>query len=138
VVRSSPQSSVALSDVYLEPGEELRVNSRSGLWAVSNRLNQPISVSKKKVRSKKIEKISEEEGSDLLRCDKAPLDEVFRCIAREFYRNIDVFARALHQFSFTGEFLTTDYVEGGLNIICNMNDLIYHKEERTIRRERTN
>src|SRR5690606_19075206 len=138
VVRSSPQSSVALSDVYLEPGEELRVNSRSGLWAVSNRLNQPISVSKKKVRSKKIEKISEEEGSDLLRFDKAPLDEVFRCIAREFDVNIDVLAREVHQLSFTGEFQPTDSLEVVLNIICNMNDLIYHKEERTIRIEKDN
>ncbi|WP_165793076.1 FecR family protein [Sphingobacterium haloxyli] len=138
VVRSSPQSSVALSDVYLEPGEELRVNSLSGLWAVSNRLDQSISVPKKKVRSKKIEKISEEVRSDLLRFDKTPLDEVFSCIAREFDVNIDVLAQEVHQLSFTGEFQPTDSLEVVLNIICNMNDLIYHKEERTIRIEKNN
>jgi len=138
VVRSSHRSAVALSDVYLEPGEELRVNPLSGLWAVSNRPERPITVPKKKVRSKKIEKISEEGSSDRLHFDKTPLDEVFDRIASAFDVHIDVSAEKVHQLSFTGEFQSTDSLDVILNIVCNMNDLIYHKEERIIRIEKNN
>ena len=138
VVRSSLNSSVALSDVYLEPGEELSVNPLSGLWAVSGQTLPSMPVAKKEVRPEKKEKTPVDLESDLLVFDKTSLDEVFRRIARKHDVHVDLSGVDVRQLSFTGEFQPTDSLEVVLNIICNMNDLIYHKEERTIRIEKNN
>lgn len=138
VVRSSLNSSVALSDVYLEPGEELSVNPFSGLWAVSSRALPSMPVAKKEVRLEKREKILEEGESGLLVFDKTSLDEVFRRIARRYDIHIDLSGVNVSQLSFTGDFQPTDSLNVVIGIICNMNDLIYHKEERKIRIEKNN
>lgn len=138
VVRSSRNSSVTLSDVYLEPGEELRVNPFSGLWAVSGRTSPSMSVAKKKVRPEKREKAPADAESDLLVFDKTSLDEVFRRVARKYDVRVDLSGVDVGQLSFTGDFQPTDSLHVVVDIICNMNDLIYHKEERTIRIEKNN
>src|SRR5690606_26298478 len=138
VVRSSLNSSVTLSDVYLEPGEELRVNPLSGLWAVSDRTSPSMPVAKKKVRPEKREKIPADAESDLLVFDKTSLDEVFSRIARKYDVHVDLSGVDVRQLSFTDDFQPTDSLDVVIGIICNMNDLIYHKEERTIRIEKNN
>lgn len=137
VVRSSPKSSVSLSDVYLEPGEELRVNSSNGLWAVSGTL-PPIPVVKKSVRPVQKEKVEEDVKIDLLVFDKTSLDEVFRRIARKYDVHIDLSRVEVSQLSFTGNFQPTDSLNLVIGVICNMNDLIYHEEGDKIRIERNN
>lgn len=137
VVRSSFKSSVTLSDVYLEPGEELSVNPSNGLWAVSGRTSPPMPTTKKNVRLEKRAKTPEAE-SDLLVFDKTSMDEVFRRIARKYDVHIDLSDVDVSQLSFTGDFQPTDSLNVVIGIICNMNDLIYHKEERTIRIEKNN
>lgn len=136
VVRSSYNSSVPLADVYLEPGEELRVNPFSGLWAVSGRTSTSMPLAKKKVRLEKRKKILEDAESDSLVFDKTSLDEVFRRIAKKYDADVDLSGVELSQLSFTGGFQPTDSLDVVIGVICNMNDLIYRIEERKIRIEK--
>lgn len=138
VVRSSVNSLVTLSDVYLEPGEELRVNPSSGLWAVSRITSPSMPIVKKKVQPNKKKKVLEDADRNLLVFDKTSLDEVFRRIARKYDVDLDLSDVEVSQLSFTGDFQSTDSLDVVISIICNMNDLIYHKEERTIRIEKHN
>ncbi|MBD1423445.1 FecR family protein [Sphingobacterium chuzhouense] len=138
VVRSSLSSSVALSDVYLVPGEELRVNPSNGLWAVSSKTLPSVPVAKKNIRIAKKEKIQEDVENDALVFDKTSLDEVFRRIAQKYDVHIDLSGVDVRQLSFTGDFQPTDSLDVVISIICNMNDLIYHEEGRKIRIERNN
>ncbi|WP_181151491.1 FecR family protein [Sphingobacterium gobiense] len=138
VVRSSSKSPVTLSDVYLEPGEELRVNPLSGRWAVSDKKLLPTPLANKQVPRRKKEEISEASEDTLLVFDKTPLNEVFHRISRQFDVKIDLSGVDVSQLSFTGDFHPTDSLDVVVSIICNMNDLMYHEEKRTIRIEKIN
>src|SRR5690606_1813356 len=138
VVRSSLSSSVALSDVYLVPGEELRVNPSNGLWAVSSKTLPSVPVVKKNTRIAKKEKIQEDVENDALVFDKTSLGEVFRRVARKYDVRVDLSGVDVGQLSFTGDFQPTDSRHVMIDNICNKNEFIYHKEERTIRIEKNN
>ncbi|TYP88296.1 FecR family protein [Sphingobacterium allocomposti] len=138
VVRSSPKSSVALSDVYLKPGEELRVNPVSGRWAVSNKNMVPERLDKEQLLPAGTDDKTEDSGDNLLAFNKTSLDEVFRRVARKYDVDIDLSNVDIRQLSFTGKFQPTDSLNVVIGIICNMNDLIYHEEGRKIRIARNN
>lgn len=135
VVRSSSKSNVALSDVYLEPGQELNIDHVAGLWAVSGKLEPSIAIVQQKEKPIATIPSREKIDSDELIFDKTPLDEVFRRVAKRYGQDIDLNHDQLHSLSFTGSFELSDSLHVVMNIICNMNDLAYYQEDGKLRIE---
>lgn len=129
VVRSTVSSRLTLADTYLHPGDELAINLSAGNWAVHNTTTSD-NLTQGKLVSAKPKIINSE---DILIFNKTPLEEVFAKIGKKYGYSIDIQEANITNLSFTGNFKETDSLSTIMNIICTMNDLVYHKEEDKLR-----
>gem|GEM_PF-322630 len=129
VVRSTVSSRLTLEDTYLHPGDELAINLSAGNWAVHNTTTSD-NLTQGKLVSAKPKIINSE---DILIFNKTPLEEVFAKIGKKYGYSIHIQEANITNLSFTGNFKETDSLSTIMNIICTMNDLVYHKEEDKLR-----
>jgi transmembrane sensor len=124
VVRSTAASEHAITDTYLNPGDDLRVTNASGEIFTHN--------STQAAKEPQIVNNKSETGllknAGPLNFDKAPLTLVFDRISAD--RNIQITSNSsgLRGLSFTGHFQQEDSLDVILSVICRMNDLSWKRD----------
>ena len=120
VVRATAESTMAMKDVYLLPGQQLSINTKRKEKMVINFENPA-----KPVKPQSIVKIPLKEA---LVFNEAPLSRVFSSLSKRYnvevgYEGIE--EAELQKLYFTGTFGTTEKLNGILPAICNMNGLTF-------------
>lgn len=124
VVRSTVASQHAITDTYLNPGDDLRVTNASGEIFTHNStqaLKEPQTVNNKSETA-----LLRNAGP--LNFDKAPLELVFNRISADRSIQITVNRAELKGLSFTGHFQQEDSLDVILSVICRMNDLNWKRD----------
>lgn len=119
VVHSAEQGSFRMKDTYLKPGDQLQVNSTSGLLklnpkkaAISKAIQEPIDLS-------------------ALEFKQEHLASVLKSLEKRYHKTIGFNPAELNGLSFTGTVRPSDQLKDILNILCTMNNLEFIEKGQT-------
>lgn len=124
VVRAMAESSFAIADTYLNPGDELQIRSLDGQLALKHGQHTLPDAVKGGPGMYDVQV----PPSSFLHFDRTPLANVFSEVAVKLNVAIVTESADLGGLSFTGDFEEDDSLETILSIVCNMNDLMYAYE----------
>ena len=117
VVNSTADGEVAMRNVYLTPGQELRINTETKHFALNDLYKQrPGSTS------------MENPVTMPLSFEKTSLATVFQRLSAHYKTSILFDKAEVQGLSFTGAFEPSDELDLALKVICNMNQLTFTKE----------
>jgi len=122
VVNTMTGSGMTMNDVYLNPGQEFSFDKGSRRYAVSTLPDKPGNAAKPAVPDK---------GSELI-FKKEPLGMVFKRVGDLYKVPLTFQKEELDGLYFTGTFLKSDDLNLVLSTICNVNDLLFTKEQDSI------
>ena len=122
VVKASPESKMAMKDVYLTPGKQLSINTKLKDYGIIDfkDLN-------KVVKPQMALSVPEK---DTLVFNETPLSEVFGSLSRRYNINLQydgVEDAELHKLYFTGTIGAAEKLNTILPVICNMNGLTFKR-----------
>ena len=120
VVRTTAQSPVQLSDVYLQAGNEFTLNKQTLAHVVKR-----FDMERERVNPGITENGA---GSVAFSFEKHQLADVFMTLENYYHTSIEFDASQFAGTVFTGTFLKSDSLETALSVICNVNDLEFVKE----------
>jgi transmembrane sensor len=120
VVVHDKDSGYAMSDLYLAPGQEAAIDTRTRK-AIVNTFDMK---AEEKLSPSPDHQTNRIEGSDMA-FDKAPLAEVFDRLRRKYHIPIVYEKEDIKGLRFTGTFLKSDSLPMLLSVVCNMNGLAF-------------
>lgn len=131
MVNTTPDANMTMQKVYLSPGQELKIDTETKHFDLSN--SSEDSLKQSLARTRKQHQSNTGAGVTALSFERTSLETVFRRLS-EYYKTSILFDKAEVQgLSFTGAFESTDDLDLALKVICNMNQLTFTKENDRIR-----
>lgn len=111
-----------MKDTYLQPGQQVAINKTTGVYALTNTVNNKTQANTANAKANTNQKIN-------LEFNKTPLTEVITSIGNRYNVLIQYNKQDIQNLSFTGTFVPTDTLQTILTIICNTNDLSYKQDK---------
>jgi transmembrane sensor len=122
VVNTTKGSGRTMNDVYLAPGQELSFDKGTGQYAVNSLTDKPAASRKTVLPDNRPELVFRKE----------PLGLVFKRVGDLYEIPLSIRKEELNGLYFTGTFLKSDNLNLVLTTICNVNDLLFTKEQDSI------
>lgn len=121
-IAPTPASKIKMQTVYLHPGEQLRLNSRTHQYWSGKTTPEKVNRDLPKPQA---DNTDNQEG---LSFNKSGLATVFQTLARQYHIKIIYDKSVIQGLSFTGSFKKSDSLEVVLNIVCSINGLSCEKK----------
>jgi hypothetical protein len=126
IVVRSVCTEISMHDTYLQPGEQISIDDKTGRYLVNRFIIHPQPKSNLLAKAKVLRQEKPNSTEKTLVFNKTPLVDVFTRLEDKFAIPIRYNRNDLESFTFTGSYADTDSLQVILDIICNMNDL-HHK-----------
>lgn len=130
VVNTTGDSDMTVQKVYLIPGQELKINTETKHFDLSNVTDDSLQHAVRRMNSGRQHhgKTGGENNSTTLSFERASLATVFQRLSK-YYKTTILFDKAEVQgLSFTGAFEPSDELDLALKVICNMNQLSFTRD----------
>jgi transmembrane sensor len=132
VVRPS-DSSLAMNDVYLEPGQQLIIDRRQQQFAVTEYPDSTASAAvPQKKRSNPVGNNRTSTNSSILEFDQEPLPEVLTAIGRKYGVTFRLKGHGFNTIQVTGKFLASDSLSSVLSMLGALHGLSFTERNDTI------
>lgn len=130
VVLHSTDNSLALQEVYLNPGQRFVLDSGHKHYTISNTVDSPMAITQKKAQTPAV--TSTPADTSILEFNQEPLPHVLDAIGRKYGVVFRFSGHGFNTMSVTGKFLPSDSLSSVLTMLGSINGLQFSRTGDTI------